>query len=624
MCGIAGIISDELTLISEEVIEKMTDALAHRGPDGKGVWMNPKNNAGFGHRRLSIIDLHVTGKQPMHYLSRYTIVYNGEIYNYIELKQDLQKQGYRFKSSSDTEVILAMYDLHKEKCTNFFDGMFAFAIWDEREQILFAARDRFGEKPFYYSYNESNHTLIFSSEMKALWAMGLPKVAEGSMLLNYITLGFTQHPQNLYATFFEGIKKLPAAHYLKYNFRTKELETKLYWKLNLNREANDLSFDNCVQQFSELFNTSVRRRLRSDVPIGTSLSGGLDSSSIVATILKNFKHDLLESGTENLKTFSAVFNGFKKDESGYIDLLTKRYNIESIRVTPSADDLIKEFEKISYYQEEPFQSSGCLAQFKVFKMAKEHGVKVLLDGQGADETLAGYSKYYHWYWQELLRSKGIQFSKNERNKISDPSSDIEWNYKNYIAAYFPKLTAQLLTRRVERIQKNHPEIRNEFLLENFDASFFFKPVVKKLNDILYFNTFQSGLEELLRYADRNSMAHGVEVRLPFLNHQLVEFIFSLPSQYKIQNGFTKFLLRTSMNHILPEEIGWRKDKIGFETPQKLWMSNSVLQDYIHEAKKKLVAKNILKSTTLDKKINPSDSYDPDNFDWRYLTAAYIV
>ncbi|HEV2831554.1 MAG TPA: asparagine synthase (glutamine-hydrolyzing) [Hanamia sp.] len=624
MCGIAGIISDDLTLISKEIIEKMTEALVHRGPDGNDVWMNPKNNAGFGHRRLSIIDLNVTGKQPMHYLSRYTIVYNGEIYNYIELKQDLKKQGYRFKSSSDTEVILAMYDLHKEKCTNFFDGMFAFAIWDEREQILFAARDRFGEKPFFYSYNEMNHTLIFSSEMKALWAMGLPKVADGSMLLNYITLGFTQHPQNSYATFFEVIKKLPAAHYLKYNFRTKELTTKLYWKINLNREANVSSFDNCVQQFSELFNTSVKRRLRSDVPIGTSLSGGLDSSSIVATILKNFRSDLPVSGTENLKTFSAVFKGFKKDESRHIDLLAERYKIESIRVTPTVDDLIIDFAKINYYQEEPFQSSGCLAQFKVFELAKEHGVKVLLDGQGADETLAGYSKYYHWFWQELLLSKGVKFSKNERDKMSDPSSDVEWNYKNYIAAYFPKLTAQLLTKRVERIQKNHPEIRNEFLRENFDASFFFKPVVKKLNDILYFNTFQFGLEELLRYADRNAMAHGVEVRLPFLNHQLVEFIFSLPSQYKIQNGFTKFLLRTSMNHILPEEIGWRKDKIGFETPQKLWMGNTVLQDYIHEAKKKLVAKNILKSTALDKEVKPLDSYDADNFDWRYLTAASIV
>ena len=207
--------------------------------------------------------------------------------------------------------------------------------------------------------------------------------------------------------------------------------------------------------------------------------------------------------------------------------------------------------------------------------------------------------------------------------MSDPSG-VEWNYKNYMAAYFPKLTAQLLMRRVERIQRNHPEIRNEFLRENFDTSFFFKPVVKKLNDILYFNTFQFGLEELLRYADRNSMAHGVEVRLPFLNHQLVEFIFSLPSQYKIQNGFTKFVLRTAMTNILPAEIGWRKDKIGFETPQKLWMSNPVLQDYIHEAKKKLVAKNILKSTALDKEIIPLDSYDSDNFDWRYLTAAYIV
>ena len=624
MCGIAGIISDDPTLISEGVIETMTNVLEHRGPDGKGSWISPKNNVGFGHRRLSIIDLNITGNQPMHYLNRYTIIFNGEIYNYIELKQDLVKQGYTFEGRSDTEVILKMYHCYKEKCLNFFDGMFAFAIWDELDQILFAARDRFCEKPFYYSFNESDHTFIFSSEMKSMWAVGVKKINDGSMLLNFLTLGFTQNPSNAYSTFFSSINKLPAAHFLKYNFETKSIITHSYWQVNLDIKQHHLSLENCIQQFSELFNTSVRRRLRSDVAIGTSLSGGLDSSSIVATILKNSSGNLCDLKTENLKTFSAVFKGFEKDESRYINLVSQKLNIKNFQVSPTVDELIHDFEKICYYQEEPFQSSSNLAQYKVYELAKKHGVKVLLDGQGADEILGGYTKYYHWYWQELLVSKGMQTSKKERESISDPASNPDWNYKNYIAAHFPQLTAQILKKRVLKMQKNHPGITKDFLHENFDETFLFKPVVNELNDILFFNTFKMGLEELLRYADRNSMAHGVEVRLPFLNHELVEFIFSLPSHFKIQNGFTKFLLRSSMQNLLPEEIVWRKDKIGFETPQKLWMNDATVKDYIHEAKKKLVAKKILKPSVLATQVKPMDTLDAENYDWRYLVAANTI
>ncbi|MDQ6844886.1 MAG: asparagine synthase (glutamine-hydrolyzing) [Bacteroidota bacterium] len=624
MCGIAGIISQDITLIHEAKPNEMADVLQHRGPDGKGHWINPGNQVGFGHTRLSIIDLSASGNQPMHYLNRYTIVFNGEIYNYLELKEDLVKKGFSFVSKTDTEVILAMYHCYKEKCVDFFDGMFAFAIWDEAEQNLFAARDRFGEKPFFYFFDKDKAVLFFASEMKALWAAGISKEMNSSMLLNFITLGFTQNPIDPFATFYSNIKKLPAAHFLKYNLQTKEINIARYWLIDKSKKIADPNFENCVEHFSELFNDAVKKRLRSDVSIGTSLSGGLDSSSIVGTVLTYFAKDLPGYNLENLKTFSAIFPGFANDESKYINLLSKNLEFKNYQVSPGIDELLGSFEDICYHQEEPFQSSAMMAQYKVFEMAKHHGVKVLLDGQGADEILAGYTKYYHWYWQELLVSKGITNSAAERKLISDPGSDRGWNYRNYIAAFFPELTAKLLTSRVSTAQRNHPSIARDFLKENFDTSYLYKPTVRQLNDILYFNTFQMGLEELLRYADRNSMAHGVEVRLPFLSHQLVEFIFSLPSQFKIREGFTKYVLRKSMAHILPSEITWRTDKIGFETPQKLWMTNPVLQDYIHEAKKKLVAKQILKSSVLQKKIKPMNALEAGNFDWRYLMAATFI
>lgn len=621
MCGIAGIISPNSDIVDKVIIEKMAQSLSHRGPDGSGCWISPANVAGLGHTRLSILDLSVAGKQPMHFLSRYTIIYNGEIYNFRELKEELIKKGFSFESKTDTEVILAMYHCYNDKCVEYFDGMFAFAIWDEAEQNLFAARDRFGEKPFFYSFNEQGHALHFSSEMKALWAAGFPKNMDDSMLLNFITLGFTQNPVNPFTTFYSNIKKLPAAHFLKYDLHTNQLAIVKYWEIDKNKKLIDPKMEDCLEQFSVLFNESVKKRLRSDVAIGTSLSGGLDSSSIVGTILKYFTDDLPDYNLENLKTFSAVFKGFENDESKYIDLLSQQLHFKNYQVSPGIDELLNSFEDICYYQEEPFQSTAMMAQYKVFEMARQHGVKVLLDGQGSDEILAGYTKYYHWYWQELLISDGLNSSAKERKLISDPASSRGWDYKNYIAAFFPKLTGQMLTRRVSVSQKKNPFINEDFLDNNFDKTFLFKPVVKELNDILYFNTFQMGLEELLRYADRNSMAHGVEVRLPFLNHHLVEFIFSLPSHFKIHNGFTKYLLRKSMANIIPQEITWRKDKIGFETPQKLWMHNPVMQERIHEAKKKLVSKNVLKPSVMFSPIQPRDALEEGNFDWRYLMAA---
>lgn len=597
MCGIAGIISLQPDLVSAEKLKRMTDALQHRGPDGEGYWINENTAAGFGHRRLAIIDITDTGKQPMHYLDRYTIIHNGEIYNYIELREALIKKGYRFQSQSDTEVILAAYDFYKEECLQHFDGMFAFAVWDEKEQSLFAARDRFGEKPFYYHFDGT--AFSFASEMKALWAIGIAKQTDNTMLLNYLSLGWVKNPTNLSQTFYSNIFCLPQAHFLKLQLTGKINSIKSYWDID-KETVGSISEKDAVEKFNELFTTSVQRRLRSDVKLGTSLSGGLDSSSIVAAIDKVKSQNPIAIGLKN-ETFSAVFPGFEKDESEYINKLTAAYPSINHFVTPTANDLINDLEKIRYHQEEPFGSSSIFAQYKVYELARQQGVTVLLDGQGADEILAGYPKYIHWYLQELFAAKKKQLLKKEKAALRSNEFSFNWGIKNYLAAKLPKQAAAQIEKDTAYDVQHNKQLTKEFRKAFYNRQAIYKPIYTTLNDALYYNTMQTGLEELLRYADRNSMAHGREVRLPFLNHELVQFIFSLAPHYKINKGWTKWILRESMKNSLPTEIVWRKNKIGFETPQKQWMRDGAVREAIHEAKKKFAAENILKKKELNKK-----------------------
>lgn len=615
MCGIAGILSLNPNNVSRQRLQKMADTITHRGPEGEDFWINESGNVGFGHRRLCIIDLSDAGSQPMHYSDRYTIVYNGEIYNYLELKGVLQQHGYTFCSHTDTEVILAAYDFYGKECLQHFDGMFAFALWDEKDKTLFCARDRFGEKPFYFY--QDNETFLFASEMKALWAAGAPKEMDNTMLLNYFTLGYTTNPVNNSGTFYTNIHQLPPANCLLIGFNQLNKEVTLsfstYWDLD-KETMIDIPEDKAVEQFEDLLRTSVKRRLRSDVAVGTSLSGGLDSSSIAA-IMQSFLTD-----TNSHAAFSAVFPKFEKDESKYVKQVAEQFSIKSFTTTPTADSFIKDLDKLIYYQEEPFQSASIYAQYKVYELAKEKGVTVLLDGQGADEILAGYHKYYHWYWQELIATHQLQTVKKEIKAAKIFGAKVSWSFKNHIAAYLPGLAARQLEKKAYQ-QTYHPDITREFFKHSIDKKTLYKPVVDKLNDILYFNSMQFGLQELLRYADKNSMAHSREVRLPFLNHELVQFIFSLPSSFKIRNGWTKWILRVTMDKHLPNEIVWRKDKVGFEPPQLQWMQQPQLQDYVHESKRKLADEGILKKEVLNKPIHPQSSHEAGNFDWRYLCAS---
>jgi asparagine synthase (glutamine-hydrolysing) len=442
------------------------------------------------------------------------------------------------------------------------------------------------------------------------------------MLFNFITIGYTDNPADPNETFFENINKLPAATTLIYDTGKKELVLEKYWDIDFENQDKKITDQDAIEQFGHLFATSIKRRLRSDVAVGTSLSGGLDSSSVVATAALLTTHPERQSKGSPLTSFTASFPGFEKDELIYSKQVSEKFNLQQFIVTISAVELLNDWEKICYHQEEPFGSASIYAQYKVFELAKQHNVKVLLDGQGADETLAGYHKYYKWYWQELFRNRKL-FRSKELKAAKETGVQEKFGFKNIIAAYFPAFATVTLENQYLLKALKHEDLTRDFVKLQSKEAYYTTPDHFTLNGVLHFNTCMHGLEELLRYADRNAMAHGREVRLPFLSHELVEFIFSLPPKFKIRNGRTKWLLRTYMNDKLPEAITRRKDKVGFEPPQLQWMQHNKMQEMIQDAKNKLVNEKILKPEVLHKKIIPKAAHAADNYDWRYLSASLL-
>lgn len=597
----------------------MAETIVHRAPDAKGFWINPSKNIAFEHRRLSILDLHSSANQPFHYL-HLTIVYNGEIYNYIEVKEFLLSKGYSFTTQSDTEVILAAFHFWGKDCLHQFDGMFAFAIHDDIKQEIFIARDRFGEKPFYYSIlKENGHThFYFASEMKALWSAGISNEIHHQQMLNYLTLGFVSNPIDKSQTFYKNISSLPPAHFITIDLDKNIISQKKWYCLKKVESREVRKSENIIAEFSSLFQTSVQRRLRSDVSVGTSLSGGIDSSSIIAYI-----HELDEENNYHPTTFTASFPNFEKDETQYSKAVAAHFNLTQHFTTPTVEHLLMSFDKLMYHQEEPLQSSSVFTQYMVYQLAKEKNISVLLDGQGADEILGGYKKYVPWFLQELLSNNLFQFKKEKALLKTNQFLD-QWNFKNYLAAFLPHITTDQLSKKAINIQSQFQFINKDYLLQHQNKSTLQKPHITSLNDMLHFNTVHFGLEELLRYADRNSMAHSREVRLPFLSHELVEFVFSLPSKYKIKDGFTKWILREAVKDKLPKEIVWRKGKIGYEPPQQQWLQHPALKEKIMQSRNKLVDQQILQPSILESPIQASSAHDANNLDWRILCAAAII
>jgi asparagine synthase (glutamine-hydrolysing) len=578
MCGISGIISEKQT-VDSAVLNGMLEAVSHRGPDAKGTWMNNTRTVALGHCRLSVIDLSEAANQPLLYQDRFTVVHNGEIYNFEELRSRLLKEGFRFLTHSDTEIIAALYSKYGPECLSMLEGMFAFVIYDHQKETTFIARDRLGEKPLFFTI--LNGSFYFSSEIKSFAKAGIPLEARHDMLLYYLAMGFTRSASDPFATFYKNIFLLPPAHYIEIKAASSQPVFHRYWTLE-QKEDPSITASDAASQLYSMLKESVEKRCRTDVPLGSSLSGGLDSSSILAFYARHHRP----------QTFSAVFPGFERSEGDEISRMNQHYQANAHEVNPTAEDLATELALFSFAHDEPVLSPSAFAQFKVYQLAAKSGVKVILDGQGADEILAGYTKYFKWYWQELLISRSPDFRREiNLGKANNPS--LNWGISNYIGAFDPEFTAKMLKRKVISGIRKTSYIHKEYIRHHLDPSLTEKPVVRKLSDILHFNTTKFGLQELLQYADRNSMIHGVEVRLPFLKHQLVEFLFTLPSNLLINNGFGKWILREAMQKDLPQEIVWRKEKVGFETPDSLWMNDARMTGLVKKAVKTLQEKNIL-------------------------------
>jgi asparagine synthase (glutamine-hydrolysing) len=535
----------------------MVATIRHRGPDGEGRFF--ARGIGFGFTRLRIIDLTEASDQPIvDSDADLALVFNGEIYNYIELRAELKQKGHTFRSDGDGEVILRAYEEWGVDCLQRFNGMFAFGLWDGRKMQLMLARDRFGEKPLFIA--RSPRGVAFASEMKAILSVR-PELRKPNLrsLYRYISRGDLDLDEE---SFFDGIVSLPAAHYLLLDAGLRGTPQR-YWRPT--SVPVPASRKKAVEGLRELLFDSVRLRLRSDVPVGSSLSGGLDSSSIVATIDAEKTNQSVHQ-----RTFSARFRSTAHDEGHFIARMTSAVDAEAHDVWVEPERFIEQFDELQWHQEEPIASASPFAQYAVMRLARENDTTVLLDGQGADELLAGYDQAHGMFWAHWLRHGRIDklgrelfsFVRRYHGGLRDPG---------LFAGYY-MLPGNLRDALAERYYRSGrvltPDLHQRFAPAHVDT---LEPFPDRLrNELVRWQT-ATQLPEFLRYADRNSMAFSREVRLPFLDHRLVEYCFGLPPDLLLRRAVTKVALRQAMRGIVPDEILDRKDKLAYSPPQRQWI-----------------------------------------------------
>jgi len=580
MCGFVAIIcKTPFNHFSFIQLKEMTDTLIHRGPDDEGyiivndgyiydikkqISINDSSESNqvsindlrikqiygnllFGFRRLSILDTSANGHQPMNYLKRYWIVFNGEIYNYLELQAELKNYKYQFNTNSDTEVILAAYDHWGVKCFDKFNGMWALIIYDSIKRNVVISRDRFGIKPLYY-YVDSD-TWIFASEIKAIHKSNRStKLISIDKCQDFLSNGENSFLQ---ATIFSNIYRFPAAAFSCLELKKKDMEELVfnkYWSLNINKAIEKFdknNLDDYSGKYENILADAVKLRLRADVKVGAALSGGIDSSSIVYLITHN-----LGISAKNFQTFSNVYPlpGFEDiDESKYIKTLVNYFDVNSAVITPNPNELFNEYTKMIYHADLPPNPSN-MSGWHTYKLTKNNGVTVTLDGQGADEILAGYSSYIFNYLNEL---SFLRFF-TEIDKFMDfqPKIDIT---RMILAKLFFRLPLVVVKATANQFRLNQKMSAN-------------------LNAALEID-LRDNLANLLRYGDFLSMAHSVESRLPFLDYRVVEFLFSISSTYKMHDGWTKYISRIAFNNKLPDQIVWRRDKVGWPNADEYWFEN---------------------------------------------------
>lgn len=549
MCGIAGFIDTKLSAEEAKAqLSTMLEASAHRGPDYRGTWFSLP--VSLGHNRLSIIDLSDAAHQPMHYQGL-TISFNGEVYNYIELREELQKLGYRFTTQSDTEVILAAYHYWGPHSVTKFIGMWAFAIWDSRSNELFCSRDRFGIKPFHYIDNSGR--FYFASEMKSLKSTPLYTNQYNLMqMARGLNLGWTHYNDE---TYYEAIKALPAAHNL--TLRNGEITVERYWDIDFEHRFQG-SFQEKCEAFKAVFFDSIRMTERRDVTLGVCLSGGLDSSAIASALS-------VYSGGKELKTFTSFYVGKDEvDERPFIDEVLRQYpNIIPHYISPTEKDVEEHFDRILFHMDIPMPSSSYISQYFVMKLAAENGIKVVLDGQGSDEIMGGYMHSFYRLLADNIRTgtfpeafSTLRTHRQRQGYGMGKSMDI-------IAK---SLLATMLGEQqlyAEEFKRSNPWI---FPSLNGKEPFHLRQTGgTRLQQFLYQLLYVTLLPTLLHTEDINSMAFSIESRVPFLDHRLVELCFSLQNTDIIHNAETKYIMRKGLQGVLPDAIANRKDKVGFIT-----------------------------------------------------------
>ena len=551
MCGIFGIVNKDGNA-DADIVTRMTNLVAHRGPDGQGVLV--RGNVGLGHRRLAVIDLSKEGAQPMRSITHPVwIVFNGEIYNYRELRSQLRCAGYTFHTSTDTEVLLAAYLEWGTDCLQHFNGMWSFAIFDERCSTIFCARDRFGVKPFYFA--DTQGAFVFGSEIRQLLYFLDRRVPDQELVKDFLVTGLTDHTNR---TFFSGIQKLEPGQMLQISSLSGEFSVSKFYRPQLKIESLITSNDAALK-IRALLEDSVRLRLRSDIRVGSCLSGGLDSSILTAIGSKN------ESG-DNARPFYSITatSEYHPNEEYFAGLVSHQCELEWHTIKPSYDDFSSNLDGLIEAQEEPFAGPSVMMQYLVMRHAQKDGTSVLLDGQGADEIFLGYNRYLPMWLMWLLSREGfISFLRAIRSVLKAPSivttrgllvyslggSSVRIRELFYRVRY-PFLKDKKLPGALTSLTRNR---RDPHEVQNIEINL-------------------TSLPMLLRFEDKNSMRFSIETRLPFLDFRLVEFALSLPVTAKIAKGWLKWPLRNAMHDMLPGEVRWRRDKIGFAAPEESWLT----------------------------------------------------
>jgi asparagine synthase (glutamine-hydrolysing) len=594
MCGIAGLAGGAPPERAQ--LERMAATMENRGPDGDGIWAD--DVAGYAFRRLAIIDLHERSNQPMH-LGPLHLVFNGEIYNYRELRDELRSLGHTFETEGDAEVLLHAWAEWREEALDRFNGMFAFAVWDEAERTLTLAADPFGEKPLYYA--EAGDRIVFGSEIKAILHDSTVSAAvEEDALALFLTRG--SMPE-IHTSFFRGIKRLPAAHVLRWQDGRSTLRR--YWTPQ--RVEAPREYAAAVELVRELLLDSIRLRLRSDVPVGTSLSGGIDSSTVVALSAQL-------AGDHRRHAFTARFRGFERDEWEYAAEVADRAGVmEHHPVEPTADDLLGHLDRLVLDHEEPVGSLSIYAQWRVMEAAKQAGVTVLLDGQGGDELFAGYPTAVGY----ALRSLPVRAAVRELAGAPRTAALVA---QAFAIDHLPAPARRLYRRRTASIYADRglvagsaPKIRPFASLERRNGP----PLAREL----LMETFDTSLPNLLRYADRSSMAHSREVRLPFLDRRIAELALSLPASFLYANGVTKRVLRDAALGLVPDSVLTRRDKVGFEPPQKRWLAEPGLRKLAADVLLDPIAdrRGLYARAAIEEDVRRGEWRDSDGI-WRALNA----